>query len=197
MSAIIGYKANDKVYMATDTHLSLGNYAFSDTTETAQNVFSLPHGVLCGAYNYRAKQIIQTQTAWFDGLANEPLTKRYLVQTVVPALYDALDKAALISEEARKEGRPRFDGAVLLAQKDALFCIDRDFAVLTIPKFCIIGSAYAFAYPRVAAYKGEMPLEDMLYAALSDARKWSRKVLEPYYLYSTDASEKKVLGGNR
>lgn len=197
MSVIIGYKTDGKVYMATDTQRSMGNYYYSDSTETGLNIFSLPHGIICGASNYLAKQIIKTHTEWFEKLADEPLTKKFIVQNIIPELYDSFDKAELIDEDKKKKGNPAFDGSILLAQKDRLFCIDDDFSVITVPEFCVIGSGADYAFARLATYKKEVPPELILYSAIADAQVWCKTVLKPYYLFSTDSTEKKLLGGDK
>ena len=195
MSVIIGYKADGKVYMATDTQRRLGNYYYSDLTETGFNVFHLPSGVLCGASNYRAKQILQTKADLWEALGDGPLTKQFIVECILPTLYRSLDDANLIDSDKKTDGDSEFDGSILFAKGDSLFCIDDDFSVLTIPKFCMIGSGAAFSYARVAAYQGEYPLEKMFFDALADAESFCRTVLKPYCLYATDCLEKKFLGG--
>lgn len=197
MSVIIGYKSDGKVYMATDTQRNLGNYYYSDMTETGLNVFSLPHRILCGSSNYLAKQIIKTHPEWFEELGNEILSKKFIVQNIIPKLYESFDEAGLISEDKKEDGYPDFDGSIILAQKDNLFCLDDDFSVLTIPKFCMIGSAATYAFARVSIYNGDLPLEDMLYRAISDAENYSKTVLEPYCLFCTEQHGMKILGGKK
>ena len=191
MSIVIGY-VDDKVYMACDTARTLDEYIFSDDTETGMNVFHLPNGVLCGATSYSVKQIIKTNPQWFDNLGDEPLTKKYIAREFVVPLYDSLDDLGRIDDKKESE----FDGAILLAKKDRLFCIDSDFSVHAIPKFCVIGKGFDFAVPRVLLRSSE-PISDMAYNALADARTYLRRVREPFYLFTTDSLDKQRLTANK
>lgn len=192
MNTIVGYVNDGKVYVVTDTARAKDNYSFSDSTETGISTFLLPNGVICGVSGYSVKQAMQTNKQWFDGLASEPLTKKFIVQNVVPKLYDKLDELGLIPAEKKEDGESAFDGAIILAQKDKLYCIDSNFSVLAIPRYCIIGEGKDYALPRVILHK-DGKVEDMLYDALHDAKVYSCNVREPFYLFTTDATQKQLL----
>ena len=187
MSIIIGYKDGGKVYMACDTGRTLDEYIFSDDTETGMNVFHLPNGVMCGATCYSVKQAIQTNGQWFDGLDGE-LTKKFITREFVAPLYDKLDGLGLIDDNDGSQ----FSGAILLAKNDRLFCIDSDFSVHLITKFCVIGKGFDYAVPRIILHNDE-PIDSMLYNALSDAGVYLRRVREPFYMFTTDSTSKQQL----
>lgn len=197
MSAIIGYVDKGKVYFATDTQRTADNYRYNTATQTGANVFYMPNGVMCAAVEMQTvKQLIMARPEWFEELDNNPLTKKYIVENIIPKLYDFMESFNVLEKDSVKNGDSCFDGAILLAQGDRLFCIDGDFSVFTIPKFCIIGSAPTYCYPRVALYDGEIPLKQMLYTALTDAKKFCKMVSPPYYLYSSDGEKEELSGGN-
>lgn len=198
MSAVIAYVDGGKVYFATDTQRTSGSFRYSAAAPTSANVFFMPHGVLCSAVrSQKIKQIIMAHPEWFDGLAEQPLTKQYVLENILPDLYEFMDGFELVNEESKKNGITEFEGAILLAQKDTLLCIDGDFSVIVIPKFCIIGSDPAYCYARVASYHHEIELKEMLLGALLDVKKYCNTVSAPYYLYVTDSEEKELLGGKR
>lgn len=184
MSIIIGYVSDGKVYMGADSAKTLDNYSFSDTTETGMNVFRLPGGVICGVIGTAVKQTIQTNPQWFDGLADEPLTKKFIVNEVLPELFGKLKELDLLDGEEGED--PDLGGTVLLAQNDKLFCIDSDFCVYAVDEFCVAGNGSDYTVPRIMLHKDE-PIGDMMYAALTDAKAYMRNVCEPYYMLSTVA----------
>ena len=190
MSLIIGYRDQNKVYMACDTQRAFGKFSYSDATETGLGVFALPHGVLCGATNYMIKQALRSHPDWLAPLSDEPLSKRFLLAYFVPRLGQYLDDAHMTLKNNR------YDGMILLAQEDRLYCIDNDFSVINIPKYCIIGDGVDYAHPRVHRYQNEVSLPELTYAALSDAKRFCKEIVSPFYLFTSDGTEKILLGGN-
>lgn len=197
MSAIIGYVDDGKVYFATDTQRSIDRFRYTAATDTGANVFNMPNNVMCAIAGLQAtKQLVMAHPEWFEGLKEQPLTKQYIVENIIPNLYQCIDGFDLLEKDSKDNGESEFEGAILLAQKDKLFCIDGDFSVVSVPKFCIVGSEPIYSYPRVESYNNEIPLKDMLYLALTDAKKYCNAISGPYYLYSTDGNPKELLGGN-
>ena len=195
MSLIIGYVKDNKVYMATESQRRADLYQYSDSTETGSNVFYMPNNVLCGVFNLNVSQVLRTHPEWFDAFKDEPLTKQSIAQELLPILYNELNERHLILPNSIKDGKSNYDGTILLAQQDRLYCIDDDFSVVTIPRFCIIGSAANKAYARVITYDQTTDVEKMLYLALADGKRHSCYVKEPFYLFTTDSAEKKELKG--
>lgn len=195
MSVIIGYKNEGKVYIATDTRRGYRNYNYSSMTESALNVFSLPNNILCGVSKLNNKLHIQAVCEkWFEPLGNDMLTKRFIVENIVPKLYALMESHNLI--ENSKNGYSNFKASIILAQNDKLFCIDSDFSVFEIPKFCIIGDAAEGAYARIVTYKGEIPVSEMLRLAIADAQYFYQTVKKPYLLFTTDSKEMQILEDN-
>ena len=85
MSAIIGVVREGKVIMATDTQRTWGNVQTRAGAGYGSNVIWTENGVMLGVAGYQLiKYAIVPHPEWFDGLAHEPLTKRYLVERVIP-----------------------------------------------------------------------------------------------------------------
>lgn len=192
MNLIIGYIHDGVVYIATETGQTMDTYSFSDATDTGLSTFFLPGGALCAVTGHALCETVKTNMQWFDGLGESELTKELIVKTIVPKLYDELERRGLI--DGIDTGESHTTGAVLLAQKDKLFCIDADFTVYVIPKYCIIGpdATLDFAYPVLALYDGG-DVAAMLYEAIEAVRAYTRDVRKPYFLFTTDSTEKKLL----
>lgn len=195
MGVIIGYKEGGRVYLATDTQRAISSYYYSDATETGLNVFCFANGILCGATNYLIKQLLKTKEHWFDELGEKPLTKEFIVTTIVPQLYGCLEAENLILEQSIEDGASCFDGAILLAQGDRLFCIDEDFSVISIARYCVIGDGIDFANVPLHQYSGTVPVPALLYKTLRAVNRFTRNVCAPYCLFTTDSDEMIELRG--
>lgn len=197
MSAIIGVVREGKVIMATDTQRTWGNVQTRAGAGYGSNVIWTENGVMLGVAGYQLiKYAIVPHPEWFDGLAHEPLTKRYLVERVIPPFYRAMEEIEGIEEKSAEQGRSRFSGAVLVARDDRLLCIDGDFGVIDVPDWCMIGSGSEYAAPRMERFwrkdLSERETVALLRDALTDAATYSKRTSPPFVI--GDTVTKKLTG---
>ncbi|GEM_PF-4332908 len=199
MSVIIGCVRDDKVMLATDTQRTWGNIVTHASSEYGSNIFWLPNGVAVGiAGNQAIKHAVAAHAEWFENLTG-PLTQEYIVKNVIPPLYRALKDVDELNERSVRSGRSLYNGMMLLAQGNRLFCIDRDFAVITVADYCLIGHGYNYAVPRMSQYKpalSDRETENLMEQALQDAAVFSRVTSAPFRVGDTVTRTLKTIGGN-
>ena len=200
MSVIIGCVRKGKVFLATDSQRTWGNVVTHAQTAFGANVLRMPEGVLVGAAcNQAVKRGIAAHPEWFSELKGEPLTKRYVMERIVPELYRETENLGEIDERAKERGSALYNGIVLLAQGDRLFCIDGDFSVQRIEDYCLIGHGSEYAVPRVRRlYRKDLSdgeTATLFGEALSDAAIYSSLSSAPFKLYDTATIETANIGG--
>ena len=200
MSVIIGCVRDGKVFLATDSQRTWGNVVTHAETAFGANVLRMPEGVLVGVTcNQAVKRGIAAHPEWFSDLKGEPLTKRHVMERIVPELYRETEELGEIDECAKEQGRSLYNGIILLAQGDRLFCIDGDFSVQRVADYCLIGHGSEYAVPRMRGfYRKELSDGEtvtLLGEALSDAAVYSSLSSAPFKLYDTATNETANIGG--
>ena len=200
MSVIIGCVREGKVVLATDTQRTRDDIVTRAKTDFSANVRRTPEGILVGVVGDQTiKRGVAGHPEWFSDLSGELLTKRYIMERIVPDLYREAKALGQIDERSQKNGRAIFDGMILLAQKDRLFCIDGDFSTVVIPDFCAVGRDADFAAAHLKRfYRKELSDEETaacFAAALGAVAACSLLSSAPFMLYDTSAQDARRIGG--
>lgn len=176
MSLVVAVKDGDRVYMGADTQTTFGNTVIRrpKLKEGCLKITKMPNGVLLGhTGKLNCAQRLTTQKAWFENLPEEGLTKKFLVQEIVPKFKDNI-KAV--------NGLDKNGGAgcsFIVAWKDRLFLLENDFSVFEIADYIAIGTP---DYAHYALMQVHQPARERLLSALETASTFSTTVSAPHVL---------------
>lgn len=157
MSLVIAIKHGEKVYFGADTQTTIGDGKIFSSFEEEYKIISLGHGIVVGLSGYVSSiQQITFHPEWFDGLENQPLSKKYLVTEVLPKLFKELKSYDQLTTTSN--GAKTLSMSIIIAKRDKLFRIYDSGAVVEIPEFVAIGSGQSYA---LAFYRIHKPIKDV------------------------------------
>ena len=122
MSLIVAIRKNGRSYMAADTQSTCGDTKFSRLGKDARKIEVFENGMLLGyAGLVHNTQIVCARPELFTLPEDGILTKRHVVQNIIPRLYKCYKDHEMLME---KENAPvGADNEFLLAHGDRLFHI--------------------------------------------------------------------------
>ena len=186
MSVIVAIKENDVIYLGADSQRSSGRNKHTYLNETAYKVVRLENDILVGFCGIvAAKQAILAMKEVFTLDENCELTKKHIVNQIVPKL---LDKMEQIGDE--KSGA--LDVSILLAHKNKMYEITSELDVIHHNENASIGAGtyyvnYAlFGIPNI-------PVKERIIKALIESAKHTESVAGPYVLIDTKNLEYEVV----
>ena len=192
MSLVVAKKCGECVFMGADSLTSIGDYRkASAPVPEDRKIVQMPGGVLVGATgNVRVLQVLTDNPGWFEILGTDELEKRFLVQWIVPNLYQELKDRGFLEEA----DTARMEASFLFAKGGRLFRMDPDFSVSTVTEFDAIGCGEDAA---VAVYlqSGEEKPRELLLECLRLAAGYDSSIGAPFFLIDTQTktfSEVKV-----
>ena len=188
MSILIAYKRGDTVYMATDTRVIVNEEKRSELCESSYKIQRLDNGMLVGCVGDRlTRQTLFAYPEIFSLDKRGRLTRKHIVEEIVPALYDLLNEKGLL---IRREGcTPYMSGPIFLAHGGDLYEICRCFTVYRYENFQALGDASDFVQATLFAIKDSDDVNEKLVRALDIAAKNSYLVSRPYLLINTKEKE--------
>jgi ATP-dependent protease HslVU (ClpYQ) peptidase subunit len=184
MSLILAIKKGEAVYLATDSRISNSDHIHSTDSEGDFKIQRLGSCYVGAAGTVASIQLMMGHPEWFE-LNGKPLTKKYLVQNVVPKYYDALDKVGLLDREESNEHSPKSKSYFIVTDGVGIFKIDSDFEVMSFSRCVAVGCTEELA-DAVFIHLGEdfEPNELMLDILRSSAKR-NNGVGAPYHLVNT------------
>ena len=139
MSVVMAVKQGDRIWFGTDTQSTRGTERFNLLCPNDFKVLKLENGMLISwTGEGAAGQVVCSHLEHYFTAENKELTKEYLVTQIVPKLYQVLDEEGLLENE--EDRSPQMPGRVLLAQKDKMYDIQRDFQVARYEDYQATGS---------------------------------------------------------
>ena len=180
MSLVVAVKDGDKVYMGADTQTTFGGNIIrrQKLKEGCLKITKMPNSVLLGHVGkLNCAQRLCTQADWFENLPEEGLTKKFLVQEIVPK-FEKNIKAV--------NGLDKNGGAgctYIVVWKDRIFLIEKDFSVLEIADCVAIGTP---DYAYYSLLRPECSARERLLLALEVASTFSTNVSAPYVLTDSE-----------
>lgn len=197
MSVVIAIKKNDRIYMAADTQTSCGDRKVTYHSKGSRKIHRFENGILLGhtgsVHNW---QIICAHPEYFTVPEDGELTKKYIVQNVIPKIFKCYRDNDMCEKE---EGEPaKLGDAYLLAYKDKLFQIDGVFDVEVLNHYAEIGSGGDLTLAGLIEldagneHDGQI-IEDRLVELLRIAASRIMSVSGPYYMIDTEDQKFKMV----
>lgn len=162
MSVVIGYKAKDCCWLASDQQVSMGNVKLYLGTNHNKvfHVVDRPGCIMGSAGFVRGINLVETNNMYVDELmyTRGEIDYFYMVN-VFPDLMDTLftaHKFVNSTEDKILDLKNDF----IFAANDKLFSVGFDGSVLEVPDYCAIGSGLEAALGVLASYKDVEELDD-------------------------------------
>ena len=192
MSLIVAYKKDGIVYMGADTQSTCGTAISRALNESGFKITRLPNGILVGVCGrVKAHQKIVAQKHWFAMPEGEKLSKRYIVQNIIPEL------SALMGEmkEEKNSRNSSLDVSIILAHRDKMFIIARYFEVFECNTFAAIGAGDDFSVYALSQIRAGDDVNEGLLKALRAGAHFDSTVSAPYVLIDTKDREYAIVEG--
>ena len=197
MSVVIAIKKNDRIYMAADTQTSCGDRKITYHSEGSRKIHRFENGVLLGhtgsVHNW---QILCAHPEYFTVPEDGELTKKYIVQNVIPKIFKCYRDNEMGEKE---EGEPaKLGDSYLMAYKDKLFQIDGVFDVEVLNHYAEIGSGGDLTLAGLIEldvgdeHDGQI-IENRLADLLCIASSRIMSVSGPYYVIDTEDQTFKIV----
>lgn len=187
MSIVIAIKKNNVIYMGADTQTSCSNSRIERNVRTESNfkITRLPNGVLIGhTGTIRDNFQLYCRKSWFEKLPKEGLTKKYIVNEIIPLFRERLENINSIDEDGD------YDGENIIAWKDKAYKICCDFSVYEITEFTAIG-----AYKNALYYllNSKESVRNKILNALRCTDYYNSSVSKPFVLIDTEKLEYEIV----
>ena len=192
MSIVIGLKHEGKVYLASDSQITIEGerkYINKGTNGKLWHPQECVDIVMGSVGWVRERNIIQTATTLFDEMYHTkqgPLGYDYLIRTMIPSMFEELGK-----HRALKEGKDnqKLINDYLVGIKDKLYTIGSDASLIEIDHFWAIGTGSAEAIN----YLKSITIEDPTQALLDTIKAVKRhSIYIDYPVHITDTETKKI-----
>ena len=138
MSLIVAMKKDGVVYMGADTRTTRGERINSSLEEKNLKIQRVGSCYIGGAGTVACIQLLTDQAEWFQ-LNGKALTKKYLVQEVIPRFFLLLKKTGKMKVDENKKNPPNSGCYFLVTDGNALFMIDSDFSVTELSVYGEVG----------------------------------------------------------
>jgi ATP-dependent protease HslVU (ClpYQ) peptidase subunit len=186
MSVIVAVKENGVVYMGADTQTTIGRRKQIGLNETAFKIHRLENGILVGfCGRVAAKQTILSLQDLFVLDKNGQLTKKHIVNQIVPKLVDKM-------EQIGDEERGSLDVSIILAYKDKLYRITSSLSVICLNDHGKAGAGAYFVDYYLQERK-DLPVKDRIVKSLMASAKRCDSVCGPYVLIDTKNLEYEII----
>lgn len=193
MSVIVAMKHNNRIYMASDSQTSWGDHKINLLERSNRKIQILNNGILL-AHTGTVKNIkvILSHSDFFDLPLDGTLTKKYIVQNIIPKLYQCYKENNLLSNDSEIFAKQLPD-SYLIAYKDKLFLIDGEFDVTTLEHYAAIGSGSDATLAGLEKIDPEKSISMQLIDILKVSASRRHSVSGPYYIIDTEEQAFKVI----
>ena len=189
MSVVIAIKKNDRIYMAADSQTSCGDRKTTYYGEGSRKISRFDNGIILGHTGaVHNTQIVCTHPEIFTVPEDGNMTKKYVVQNIIPKLFNLYREQDMREKE---DGSPsRMGDSYLLAYKDKLFLINDVFDVVACKHFADIGSGGDLTHAGLIELdaddvRDEKTIEERLADLLRISASRTMSVSGPYYIINT------------
>ena len=173
MSVIIAVKEKDFIYFGFDTQTTTGRTKINYLNETMFKVIKLDNKILfgfCGKVGL--KQRILTKLSKLNIERNKQLTKKYIVNNIIPILTNELDDDEKI------------ELSIIIAYKDKMYSISNTLTVIKRNEFVASGSgAFHVFYPLLS--NQNLNVRTRLLKALNESASRVDSVSSPFVFIDT------------
>lgn len=188
MSIVIAYKKGDTVYMGADSKRSQGDFTTSLDSKYEKKIRKIGSNMLIGGVGLVTciQTMIDNSDEWFN-TKGKPLTKKFIVQNVIPKFFETLRKDNKIKIEDGKETVSKSVFCVTDGKK--IFLIDDYFLVSECTEYCAIGCSEDIAYSHLRYADKEKHPNEIILGALRGSVYRDSGVGAPYILIDTEKFE--------
>ena len=141
MSVVVAIRDEDRIWLATDSQMTIGHTKLTINVEHSFKIFKFPSGInMGGVGSLRDLNIISTSDEDFISevsLMKNEITFKNIVRETVPKVFGELDKFNRIG---RYSGISEMESAFFIAYKDNCFLINSDGAVIELVDMLAVGS---------------------------------------------------------
>lgn len=181
MSVIVAKKENGVIYMGADSQTTVGNEKY----EADFKVRRMDNGILVGfCGSVFAKQGLLAEENVFTLDENGELTKKHIVQAIIPKLVDKM-------ESIGDKEHGAMDVSCLLAHKDKLYKIMSRLNVLKLNDYGTIGAGMCYVQYNLSMQG--VPVREQLLTALVESAKHTDSVSGPYVFIDTQNQEYEIV----
>lgn len=185
MSVVVAVKENGVIYMGADSQTTAGRYKYTFLNAPGWKIRRLDNGMFvsfCGSVS--AEQNILSEKDVFTLDENGELTKKHIVQKIVPKLVRKMDQ---IGDKENGEIKV----SMILAYKDKLYRITPDLEVVAENDYAAMGAGKYFVH--YALSMKDLPVRERILKALMESAKRTESVGGPYVLIDTKNNEYEVV----
>ena len=184
MSLLIAVKRDDAIYFGTDTRLIVNGHKRTELSVCNRKIQILRNGLLLGITGGRVdRQTIFAHSKLFTLDKTGGLTRRHIVEEIIPALRAMLKECDLLFGEG--EEFPYMRVEILLAHQGVLYEIDSTFCVLRHSSYRAVGDAAGFVQATLSRCDDSQDVNECILRALKIARRYSVCVGAPFFLVNT------------
>ena len=145
MSLVIAVKKDGVIYMGADTQTTCGRREKrAHLSPGYLKLLRLPNGIILGRVgNVHSLQYIWAHPEWFTLPEDGVLTKRHVVNEIIPHIYRCFRDNDLFEKDGKEDPLSMGD-ALLMAHRDKLFLINDRLGVIQIEHYAAIGAGESF-----------------------------------------------------
>ena len=184
MSLVVAIKKDDVVYLGADTRTTRGDRVRSNLAQADFKIRKMGGCFVGSAGTVSTIQLLTSHPEWFD-LKGKALTKKFLVQNVLPKYYDLVKRMEKLETSEQLIASPRCGCAFIVTDGKGLFMIDDDFEVIELSKYAQIGCTDKIALSLMLNAPKDYSPNDVILKALRTSAYRNDGVGAPYILINT------------
>ena len=184
MSLIVAIKKDDVVYLGADTRTTRGERVRSNLAREDLKIHKMGSCFVGAAGTVANLQLMISHPEWFE-LKGKPLTKKFIVQRIIPKYYDLVREMEKLEIEEENRNGPKCGCSFLVTDGKKLFEIDDDFEVIELSKYGQIGCTERIALTLWLNAAEDYDPNEMILKALRVSSYRNDGVGAPYVLVNT------------
>lgn len=184
MSLVVAIKKDDVVYLGADTRTTRGERVRSNLAEEDLKIHRMGSCLVGAAGTVANIQLMTNHPEWFE-LKGKTLTKKFLVQKVLPKYYDLVKEMDKLEVTEQNSDSPKCGCTFLVTDGKKLFEIDDDFEVMELSKYGQIGCTERIALTFLLNAFDDYSPNEMILKALRTSSYRNDGVGAPYILINT------------
>ena len=184
MSLVVAIKKDGAVYMGADTRTSKGDRIYTLLGENDLKIRRLGSCLVGGVGSVSCIQLLDTLPHLFE-LDGKPLTKRFIVENVIPEYYGLAKRLERLNSPERETDEPTCSASFLVTDGDGLFMITDSFEVIELSRCGEIGCTKQMARSVILASLDLPDPNETILNALRISSYRNDAVGAPYVLINT------------
>ena len=191
MSLVVAIKKDGVVYLGADTRTTRGEHIRTNLAPTDLKIHKMGTCYVGAVGTVANSQILTSHSEWFD--LKGTLTKKFLVQSVIPKFYEAVKSMDKIKSGENEGNLPKCGCEFIVTDGVGLFKIDNDFEVMEMSRFVQIGCTEDIAFTLLRSAIDEYSPNEMILKALRVSSYRNDGVGAPYILVNTRDNEFEIV----